>query len=661
MWGGALEDLRVFPNFGQDLYVRLAAADLVRQDGRKRAPELDRDNEHLFCAISKNAPSKSDKKAHVIIAVAVSICVLAAIIALAGFFWWRRKRARARQSVGAPSKWSGVLHSRTLTSEGTSHGADLDLPIYDLETIAEATQGFSTDNKLGEGGYGPVYKGTLEDGQEIAVKTLSQASTQGPDEFKNEVMLIAKLQHRNLVRLIGCCICGQEKILIYEYMANKSLDFFLFDKSKSMLLDWQTRYRIIEGIARGLLYLHQDSRYRIVHRDLKTSNILLDKDMTPKISDFGMARIFGGDDSEINTLRVVGTYGYMAPEYAMDGVFSVKSDVFSFGVIVLEIITGIRNRGVYSYSSHLNLLAHAWSLLSEGKSLELVDETLKGTFESEEVVKCLKRKEINGWVMSVEVVRETLPTAPSPPAMGGARRTRRRPRVPKPAPAGGICVPRDGAPPFSFATEEIPALLWARARKAVAHGPGLREHMEGSGGGDNDGGSWLHDGGWQWLTTSQWRAGVTHGFTTEGGGDSRLHAEVVLVGRLVDGVGGELVLRECCLETCGGTLFTGVQRLLRGELSDLRLAADSLRRCPEHVLQLVEAVPPLAPVAAGEGAVLVRLLMAPRFDGVAAGAAGLHVVPALARRRLAAVPRPRPALSLDMAALVVAKKRWRRG
>ncbi|XP_048544265.1 receptor-like serine/threonine-protein kinase SD1-8 isoform X1 [Triticum urartu] len=365
MWGGALEDLRVFPNFGQDLYVRLAAADL-------------------------DAPSKSDKKAHVIITVAVSICVLAAIIALAGFFWWRRKRARARQSVGAPSKWSGVLHSRTLTSEGTSHGADLDLPIYDLETIAEATQGFSTDNKLGEGGYGPVYKGMLEDGQEIAVKTLSQASTQGPDEFKNEVMLIAKLQHRNLVRLIGCCICGQEKILIYEYMANKSLDFFLFDKSKSMLLDWQTRYRIIEGIARGLLYLHQDSRYRIVHRDLKTSNILLDKDMTPKISDFGMARIFGGDDSEINTLRVVGTYGYMAPEYAMDGVFSVKSDVFSFGVIVLEIITGIRNRGVYSYSSHLNLLAHAWSLLSEGKSLELVDETLKGTFESEEVVKCLK-------------------------------------------------------------------------------------------------------------------------------------------------------------------------------------------------------------------------------------------------------------------------------
>ncbi|KAK1698037.1 hypothetical protein QYE76_014734 [Lolium multiflorum] len=364
MWSGALADLRVYPSFGQDLYVRLAAADL-------------------------DSVSKSKKKVQVIIAVAVSICALAVILAIAGFIFWRRKRTKSRLS-GTPSKWSGVLHSRALLSEGTSHGADLDLPIYDLETIAEATEGFSADNKLGEGGYGPVYKGKLEDGQEIAVKTLSKASTQGPDEFKNEVMLIAKLQHRNLVRLIGCCICGQEKILIYEYMANKSLDFFLFDKSRSMLLDWRTRYRIIEGIARGLLYLHQDSRYRIVHRDLKTGNILLDKDMTPKISDFGMARIFGGDDSEINTLRVVGTYGYMAPEYAMDGVFSVKSDVFSFGVIVLEIITGIRNRGVYSYSNHLNLLAHAWSLLSEGKSLDLVDETLQGTFDPEEVLKCLK-------------------------------------------------------------------------------------------------------------------------------------------------------------------------------------------------------------------------------------------------------------------------------
>ncbi|KAJ0983583.1 hypothetical protein J5N97_011838 [Dioscorea zingiberensis] len=208
------------------------------------------------------------------------------------------------------------------------------------------------ENKLGEGGFGPVYKGQLADGKEIAVKRLAKTSVQGSDEFKNEVMLIAKLQHRNLVQLIGCCIHGEERMLVYEYMPNRSLDAFLFDKSKGALLDWQARHQIIMGIARGLLYLHQDSRFRIIHRDLKASNILLDKEMNPKISDFGMARIFGGDETEVNTEK----FGYMSPEYAMDGIFSVKSDVFSFGVLVLEIISGKKNRGIYLSDPKLNLL-----------------------------------------------------------------------------------------------------------------------------------------------------------------------------------------------------------------------------------------------------------------------------------------------------------------
>ncbi|KAJ7948556.1 S-receptor-like serine/threonine-protein kinase [Quillaja saponaria] len=181
---------------------------------------------------------------------------------------------------------------------------DLELPLFDLSKIATATNNFSMDYKLGEGGFGPVYKGKLEDGQEIAVKRLSRSSGQGLNEFKNEVILIAKLQHRNLVKLLGCCIQDEEKLLVYEYMPNKSLDSFIFDQTQRRQLVWSRRHHIICGIARGLLYLHQDSRLRIIHRDIKASNVLLDCEMNPKISDFGLARTFGGDQSAANTERV---------------------------------------------------------------------------------------------------------------------------------------------------------------------------------------------------------------------------------------------------------------------------------------------------------------------------------------------------------------------
>ncbi|CAN1281440.1 G-type lectin S-receptor-like serine/threonine-protein kinase At4g27290 [Linum perenne] len=265
--------------------------------------------------------------------------------------------------------------SKMIVTLGRKEEAELTL--FELATIVEATNNFSETNKLGEGGYGPVYVGVMVDGQEIAVKRLSSISGQGIKEFKNEVLLISKLQHRNLVKLLGCCIQGDEKMLVYEYMPNKSLDSFIFDDGRSRLLDWGKRFNIICGIARGLLYLHQDSRLRIIHRDLKASNVLLDNELNPKISDFGLARSFGGDASEGNTNRVVGTYGYMAPEYAADGLFSVKSDVFSFGILVLEIISRKKSRGFYHADESSNLIGYAWKLWKEGRALEIMDSSLE--------------------------------------------------------------------------------------------------------------------------------------------------------------------------------------------------------------------------------------------------------------------------------------------
>eukprot|EP00258_Populus_trichocarpa_P039112 XP_024455131.1 cysteine-rich receptor-like protein kinase 10 isoform X2 [Populus trichocarpa] len=260
---------------------------------------------------------------------------------------------------------------------------------FDLSTIEAATNNFSADNKLGEGGFGEVYRGTLPNGHQIAVKRLSRNSGQGAAEFKNEVVLVAKLQHRNLVRVQGFCLEREEKILVYEFVSNKSLDYFLFDPERQGLLDWSRRYKIIGGIARGILYLHEDSRLRIIHRDLKASNILLDGDMNPKISDFGLARIFVVDQTQASTNRIVGTYGYMSPEYAMHGRFSVKSDVYSFGVLILEIITGKKNSSFYQTGGAVDLLSYVWKHWRDGTPLAVLDPTLTDTYSRNEVIRCI--------------------------------------------------------------------------------------------------------------------------------------------------------------------------------------------------------------------------------------------------------------------------------
>ncbi|MFS8015328.1 putative protein kinase RLK-Pelle-DLSV family [Helianthus anomalus] len=384
IWAVDLLDMRQYADTegGQDLFVRAAASD------SDQSPTI--------------GTSGNGSGNNVVKIISITISVLAVVIILLVIFYlWRKKMKRSKNSNidrKGPDERShdfmineGVIAvSKRDYSGETTTDDDLELPTFDFTTLVIATDNFSNTNKLGQGGFGCVYKGILMEGQVVAVKRLSRTSGQGVEELKNEVRLIAKLQHRNLVRLLGCCIEVEEKLLVYEYMEHKSLNTYLFDKEKSHQLDWQKRFDIISGIARGLLYLHQDSRFRIIHRDLKASNILLDKEMNPKISDFGMARIFGGDQTEAETKKVVGTHGYMSPEYAMDGLFSIKSDVFSFGVLVLEIVSGKKNRGFYYASNQLNLIGHIWNLWKEGNALELVDESIGVEFSQDEVLRCIQ-------------------------------------------------------------------------------------------------------------------------------------------------------------------------------------------------------------------------------------------------------------------------------
>ncbi|XP_047336088.1 G-type lectin S-receptor-like serine/threonine-protein kinase RKS1 [Impatiens glandulifera] len=335
-WHGDLLDMRLVEGGGQDLFFRVDPIEFAE-----------------YLKSQRSHKTRSSKMVYIIVATTSTGLAIGVTIMVCWFIMVKKRKERKikeRHILLTPADSSSLEPSTTgKPFEG--------FPFFELSTIVAATNNFSISNKLGEGGFGTVYKGCLKDGMEIAAKRLAKSSDQGVEEFKNEVSLIAKLQHKNLVRLLGCCVEQDEKVLIYEYLPNKGLDLFIFDEEKGFQLNWENRFNIILGIAKGMIYLHQDSRLRIIHRDLKASNVLLDADLNPKISDFGMARIFGGDQMEVNTKRIVGTLGYMSPEYAMGGLYSIKSDVFSFGVLLLEVICGRKNNSYYKENT-INLIGH---------------------------------------------------------------------------------------------------------------------------------------------------------------------------------------------------------------------------------------------------------------------------------------------------------------
>ncbi|KAL0300452.1 UNVERIFIED_CONTAM: G-type lectin S-receptor-like serine/threonine-protein kinase [Sesamum angustifolium] len=346
------------------------------------------------------ASSSKGKKKHILIIVVVLGTIVLLIVGIALFFMRKIRQGKMEEEqLRELLKLDGYTETYELENGG---GKNHDLRLFTYASIQSATNNFSANSKLGEGGFGPVYKGKTPEGQDIAVKLLSRQSGQGLLEFKTELILISKLQHVNLVKLLGFCIHGDDKMIIYDYMPNKSLDFFLFTESllsqlsycqkiipKQEPLNWQQRFNIIEGIAQGLLYLHKYSRLKIIHRDLKPSNILLDKDMNPKISDFGLARIFKQNTNEANTNRRVGTYGYMAPEYAMHGIFSVKSDVYSFGVLVLEIVGGQKNNSFHQIEGPLNLVEYVWELWRNDCAIEFMDPKLKTSCIIDQLKRCI--------------------------------------------------------------------------------------------------------------------------------------------------------------------------------------------------------------------------------------------------------------------------------
>ncbi|XP_031505249.1 cold-responsive protein kinase 1 [Nymphaea colorata] len=269
-------------------------------------------------------------------------------------------------------------------SSGIQH-----VKIYQYKELKNATGDFSPLNKIGEGGFGSVYKGQLKGGPIVAIKVLSAESRQGAQEFLNEITAISNIVHENLVKLHGCCVEGDHRILVYGYAENNSLSHTLLDGHDSGLdFNWKVRSSICIGVARGLAFLHDEVKPYIVHRDIKASNILLDKNMNARISDFGLAKLIPSNASHVTT-RVAGTIGYLAPEYAIRGQLTRKADIYSFGVLLLEIVSGRWNYNTSLPVGEQFLLERTWELYEEGRLLEIVDSRM-GEFDPNEAVRFVK-------------------------------------------------------------------------------------------------------------------------------------------------------------------------------------------------------------------------------------------------------------------------------
>ncbi|XP_057958293.1 cysteine-rich receptor-like protein kinase 2 [Malania oleifera] len=318
--------------------------------------------------------SGGSSSAHLAIALGTSFA--AAMVIVAAVFLWVKRRYSMDDEFTYMDGSSEIF--RMIAESSLS---------FKYNDLKKATNDFSLENKLGQGGFGSVFKGILHDGREIAVKRLFFNTAQWVDQFFNEVNLISQVQHKNLVRLLGCSVEGPESLLVYEYLRNTSLDNFLFDINKKNCLDWEKRFDILVGTAEGLAYLHEGSDVRIIHRDIKASNVLLDERLKPKIADFGLARYFAEGQSHLST-GIAGTIGYMAPEYVIHGQLTEKADVYSYGVLVAEVLSGRKNTNSVSSSAEgHSLVSQIWELFNSNNLIEMLDRDLQGQCSEEHVLK----------------------------------------------------------------------------------------------------------------------------------------------------------------------------------------------------------------------------------------------------------------------------------